>query len=213
MATNTKIENSIFYSRRGNKAAWTAPNLLGRALAQVETHLGERDKRFTMLGVEIVPDTARCEIFFQTGLPRYVGIRIHARATESEFLSMWQIGHEALHCLDPASAATILEEGLAVYFQYRILSEHSREYPGKELSIDAVRKKYPLHGQEANYEAAYQDVLRLFAAAGGDAQALAALKALRTGGKTLSTITAQDLAQAIPGVPEELAQRLARGFS
>lgn len=101
---------------------WTIASRLGDALRDAESLFGERDKSYTILGVELT----------NQGYPQiwYPGDRKHliVQVTESCLFDMdraiFQVAHDAIHCLAPngSAQANVLEEGLATLYAERYYS-------------------------------------------------------------------------------------------
>ena len=109
--------SSIFISHPiPNGHSWTITSKLGHILRTAEEKYGPRDYTYTILGVE----------FNQDGHPRiwYPGncknviIQISMNCINDINRAVFQVAHEAIHCLCPTGTKTtnVLEEGLANLF-------------------------------------------------------------------------------------------------
>lgn len=111
------LDPSLFVAGNhpGGGYTWTLPSRLGEMLQLAESLFGERDRSWTILGVEIGPDTAQLW-YPKTG--RRVIIRLHASAATDMDRACFQLAHETVHLLAPngGGAANNLEEGVACYF-------------------------------------------------------------------------------------------------
>jgi len=99
-----------------NGYTWTLVSRLGEALHLAEQLFGERDKSYTILGVEFVL-ADRPQIWYP-GNRKHVIIQLSANSLLDEFQALYQLAHETIHLLSPLGnkSANILEEGLATYF-------------------------------------------------------------------------------------------------
>jgi|SRR5690554_1300970 len=109
--------SSIFISHPiPNGYSWTITSKLGHILRVAEGKYGPRDHTYTILGIE----------FNQDGHPRiwYPGdckniiIQISMDCMSDINRAVFQVAHEAIHCLCPTGTKTanVLEEGLANLF-------------------------------------------------------------------------------------------------
>ena len=98
---------------------WTLPSHLGDALKAAEQKYGERDRSWTILGVE----------FTKSGPPqvwypgsndgrRDVIVQLTTNCAGDMIRQLFQLSHESIHLLSPTGSghATVFEEGLAAYF-------------------------------------------------------------------------------------------------
>lgn len=99
-----------------NIYSWTLTSRLGHMLRQVEQEYGQRDKNYTILGIE-----------FEAGGPRinYRGpekndiiIQLGPIGLTNVFFAYWCLAQEVVHLLSPTGedSANVLEEGLATKF-------------------------------------------------------------------------------------------------
>jgi hypothetical protein len=102
-----------------NGFSWTLASRLGQMLSKVETSFGQRDRTFTILGIE-----------FHDGVPQlwfpgncgHVVIQLGLTAMQDPSRAMFQLAHERVHLLDPAPGGTNnLEEGIATQFSLDFL--------------------------------------------------------------------------------------------
>src|SRR5437763_183874 len=94
---------------------WTLPSRLGALLNEAERLYGERDRSYTILGVEFGPGDP--QIWFP-GNRRHIVIQLADNALENTALAVYQLAHETIHLLSPTGTANapVLEEGLATAF-------------------------------------------------------------------------------------------------
>lgn len=187
-----------------NGYSWTLASRLGQMLECAEKYFGARAKKWTLLGIEFTRGgpslwfpghPRRCDIIIQLGV---------RAATDHEF-GCWQLAHEVLHVLSPVElgAATVLEEGLATFFQYLYLETH--------LGGDTDwLSQFPL--SDRRYEAARNGVRRLIEAGGGMDKTFDMLREARSCAGGFSAIDEGQLKALLPNLPAELAQELVSPF-
>ncbi|NBR14512.1 MAG: hypothetical protein EBU01_08005, partial [Crocinitomicaceae bacterium] len=95
---------------------WTVASRLGEAIDLAERLYGDRDKSYTILGVEFVLSD-RPKIWYP-GSQKFIIIQLTASSLSDEFQALYQLSHETIHLLSPIGkrSANVLEEGLATYF-------------------------------------------------------------------------------------------------
>jgi hypothetical protein len=184
--------SSIFTSHPfQNGYTWTITSKIGHILQEAEKRFGERDKSYSILGVE----------FNQDGHPRiwYPGdcknivIQISLSCINDLNRAVFQVSHELIHCLSPTGikSANCLEEGLANLF-----------------SIEYTRDNR--HGiwtsSDPKYTAASKLVEELFAIDND------IIKKVRNIIPTISLIDKETLIKANSSIPEELAEKLTVKF-
>ena len=115
----------------------TLAQLTSVFLTEIEKLFGPRDPKFTYVGLEFdTSHDAKPRIWFpHTGYPgretnepsRHVNIRLTGNAQNDANLAIWQLAHECVHLIDPwnieveGRQSTVLEEGLAVWYQNTIV--------------------------------------------------------------------------------------------
>ena len=115
----------------------TLAQLTSVFLTEIEKLFGPRDPKFTYVGLEFdTTHDAKPRIWFpHTGYPgretnepsRHVNIRLTGNAQNDANLAIWQLAHECVHLIDPwnieveGRQSNVLEEGLAVWYQYTIV--------------------------------------------------------------------------------------------
>ena len=106
---------------------WTLTSRLGSIIREVEALYGERDKSWTILGVEFGPGIP---MLWYPGDCMHVAIQLSANALESTSIASYQLAHEAVHLLSPTGGneAPVLEEGIATVFSedYMLRNFHLR---------------------------------------------------------------------------------------
>ncbi|NBX81427.1 MAG: hypothetical protein EBQ94_13825 [Flavobacteriales bacterium] len=113
------INNNLFITKEldtKNGFTWTVASRLGEAIDLAERLYGDRDKSYTILGVEFVLSD-RPKIWYP-GSQKFIIIQLTASSLSDEFQALYQLSHETIHLLSPIGkrSANVLEEGLATYF-------------------------------------------------------------------------------------------------
>jgi len=113
------INNNLFIAKELDSKdgyTWTVASRLGDALHLAEQLYGDRDKSYTILGVEFVL-ADRPQIWYP-GNRKFIVIQLTASSLTNEFQALYQLSHETIHLLSPLGmkSANVLEEGLATYF-------------------------------------------------------------------------------------------------
>ena len=130
----------------------TLAQLTSVFLTEIEKLFGPRDPKFTYVGLEFdTSHDAKPRIWFpHTGYPgretnepsRHVNIRLTGNAQNDANLAIWQLAHECVHLIDPwnieveGRQSSVLEEGLAVWYQYTIVQGVSL---GDDASYEEAR--------------------------------------------------------------------------
>jgi hypothetical protein len=98
----------------GAGSSYTISSRLGDTLRHAEALFGERDKSYTLLGVEFA--SVPVPLIWYPGDCRHVLIRLASMDNVNR--AIYQLAHETVHCLTPTggNAMNILEEGMATYF-------------------------------------------------------------------------------------------------
>ncbi len=101
---------------------WTMPSLLGDMLHMAQRMFGERDRSYTLLGVEFCGDLPRV---WCPGNRRDLIVQVAVRCMNEPERACYQMAHECIHLLGPSgcSSATVLEEGLATWFAQHYMAE------------------------------------------------------------------------------------------
>jgi hypothetical protein len=162
---------------------------LGSMLAEIEALFGPRNHDYTLLGVEFsgnMPD-----LWFP-GDRGDIVIRLQELAIMDEKRARFQLAHEAVHLLDPVvgDQVTVLEEGLATFYQLQYIRREDATYGTGDRKYDAA------------------------AALAGELMARCpeAVKRLRAAGQRVSAISAELLAAACPALGRDGADALASRF-
>lgn len=171
---------------------WTLTSILGDSLAKAESQFGQRDKDYTILGIEFVDQPQPCIWYSSSSrLGKHIIIRLMINCVEDFNQGVFQLTHEVIHCLSPigpAIAATVLEEGLASYF--------SQEYSKNHGNLV----------NSGNYLEARNLVEELLAID------IDIIKKLREIQPTISLITEAEILSVNDSVPQRLARDLTQLF-
>lgn len=171
-------------------SSWTLAARLGDMLMEAEKRFGERDKEYSILGIE-----------FHHGGPmttyrdgrKHIVIQLSIGALEDHTLACWQLSHETIHLLSPLGkqGANILEEGLATHF--------SRFYLRDKLGI-------PVTAVGENYVEADDIVTKMLTLNEN------AIREMREREPTISHMTPEIIKAVFPKFPDDLAEKLCRKF-
>jgi hypothetical protein len=159
-------------------------------LNKAEEAYGQRDKSFTILGIEF---EANAPQIWYPGNCRHIAIQLTPDTATDEIVGCYQLAHECIHLLSPLgqSGANTLEEGLATFFAHKYL---------EETFTHSMPATIP------SYEVARQMVDELLAI---DPQAIKALRAIEP---TISKVTAQQMLDLYPSLPVTTAYALEATF-
>jgi len=171
--------------------SWTITSKLGHILRTAEEKYGPRDYTYTILGIE----------FNQDGHPRiwYPGdcknivIQISMDCMNDINRAVFQVAHEAIHCLCPTGTKTanVLEEGLANLFsiEYTLTNGNGIWTSNDQKYTDASK----LVKQLLSFD---EDII----------------KKLRIVQPTISSIDKNLILKTNSNIPEDLADSLTRIF-
>ena len=122
-----------------NGYTWTITSKLGHILDVAESKFGKRDKSYTILGVEL-NQAGHPQIWYPSNNKNLI-IQISLNCIDDINRAVFQVAHEAIHCLSPTGnrTANILEEGLANLFaiQYTLEYGHGFWNPNDQRYKDA----------------------------------------------------------------------------
>lgn len=113
---------------------WTLTSRIGNMLKEAEAMFGERDKAWTILGVEMCMDKDATPQNWYPGSPRRKDIIFQITPAEDMQHACYQLAHEVIHSLSPhvGKTATVFEEGVATWFA----RWYVRENFGLEIGSD-----------------------------------------------------------------------------
>lgn len=173
---------------------WTVVSRVGDMIKKAESLFGDRDKSYTLLGVEVGANDYP-QIWYPGG-HSHVIIQISHAAASNMNLACFQLSHEVIHLLSPsgAAAASNLEEGVAVYFS---------DYYMKRVMNDNTDY---LRGADGKYKKAFEVVRQVL----DDPMYKYFIKDLRVHTPSFSKITTDHL---IPVFSKSDANFLVKKFS
>lgn len=188
-----KLEKPLLVAERigPGRYTWTLASVLGDMLQLAQAMFGERDRAFTLLGVEFCGDHPRV---WCPGNRGDMIIQLAERCLDEPDRACYQMAHECIHLLGPqgCSSATVLEEGLATWFAQFYMAErmgkptwHSALYS----YTDAQRQYETLHALDAN-----------------------AIRTLREVQPTFNLFTAELLLEHYPALGAAAAEALVQPF-
>jgi hypothetical protein len=171
--------------------SWTITSKLGHILRTAEEQYGPRDYSYTILGVEFNQD-GHPRIWYP-GDCKHIIIQISMNCIDDINRAVFQVAHEALHCLCPTGKnnANVLEEGLANLFsiEYTIANGNGVWTSNDQKYTDASELVKQL--LSLDYEI---------------------IKKLRLVQPTISYIDKDLILRTNPNVPVELADKLSMKF-
>jgi len=166
---------------------WTITSKMGDMLQKAEAKYGERDKTYTILGIEL--SSVGNPYIWYLGDRKQIIIRINEFCLNDMDYAVFQVSQEIIHCLCPTggSNATYLEEGLATHF-------------GNEYYRSCGYVKW--HVNDPKYIEALNLVEQLFRI---DAEII---KKVRNIEPIISLVTKNQLIDVNKNIPECLADKL-----
>lgn len=114
---------------------WTLASRLGDMLTWAQNLFGPRNKEYTVLGIEF---SAEGPMIWYPKAAKHIVIQLSLSARQDEVIALYQLSHECVHLLQPSGgeAATVFEEGLAVFFSWWYLEERLGIAKARELTSD-----------------------------------------------------------------------------
>lgn len=182
----------------GGRYTWTLASQLGEMLRLAESRFGERDKTYTILGVEFVEDGPQCWFPHNS---RNIVIRLGSQCLCEPDRACFQLAHESIHLLSPTGGrnANVLEEGLATHFQTWYMDNHyPSDWPPSRHDWNRLECESYVHAKDLT-----EHLLDL------DPEVI---KRLRKHQPTLSCMTADDIVNACPDFDSDMAVALTRKF-
>lgn len=140
----------------GGGYTWTLPSLLGAWLAEAERRYGERNKNYTILGVEIGP-RERPQVWYP-GNRQHILIQLSAKAAVDRNWALFDLSQEIVHLLAPSGGknANLFEEGVATLFQCDVC-----EQAGVKVNGVSVRKAVENGAKSSKVTREYFEALQL----------------------------------------------------
>ena len=174
--------------------SWTLAAVLGEIILHAEEMFGERDKSYTILGIDFTPgDEART---WTPGNCKHIIVQLSMNGLTDRYEAYRQLAHEGIHLLSPTGKAdaNVLEEGLAVYFEQWYLNDIFGDgWWNNSINNTAYREAV----------AAARALLVLD---------IDAVKKLRQIEPTIARITAAQIQAVCPDLAPQIADRLASRF-
>ncbi len=193
MIANVQFETDLLYARplpSGTGWTWTLASRLGHILGIAQELYGPCVRNYTLLGVEFGGNIPQ---IWYPGNCGHVVVQISpACATDME-RACFQMAHEAVHLLSPSGEqrTIVLDEGLATHFSIRYMREHL--YSDWYADVESYRSACCLTEQ-------------LLALDSG------IIRTIRQHQPSLPHVTADDICNAHPAVPHELAVAVTQPF-
>lgn len=139
------ISDNIFSTTpMPNGSSWSIVSKLGFILNIAEFKYGKRDQKYTILGIELT-DQGYPQIWFPSSVfPNSIIIQITEDCLADLDRAMYQVAHEAIHCLRPHPNinSTVLEEGIATHFAHEYMStfEHKPQWTASTTQYILAKK-------------------------------------------------------------------------
>ncbi len=170
---------------------WTITSKLGHILRTAEEKYGNRDKEYTILGVEISLN-AQPQIWYP-GNCKHIAIQLTQGCIVNMDRAVFQLAHEAIHCLSPTGGqnANYLEEGLGTHFSIEYTMNNGHGSWSAEL---------------AKYGDALTKVRELLSI---DSEIIKKVRGIQP---TIAFITVDNLLATNDKIPEKLATELVTKF-
>ena len=195
----TYCQNQLVAKPTGSGYTWTLTSRLAQALREAEKRYGERDKKWTILGVEFTAEKQPQVWYPYSGdNENFIIVQLTQHASCNDKKALFQLSHEVIHLLSPAGGnveSTVLEEGLATYFSIQYLKQQ-----GFDISPDYI--------SSTSYQDAYAAVETLYNTY-DNADSL--IEQLRLEYSTLG-LNKQQIMDVITGIDDGLAERLSAKF-
>ncbi len=177
----------------GKGYSWTLAAVLGEIILKAEEMFGDRDRSYTLLGIDFAPDYSKT---WTPGNCKHIIVQLNMDCLTDRYQAYLNLAHEGIHLLSPTGKAdaNVLEEGLAVYFaQWYLNYVFEDGWWNGTFKDDAYRRA----GDAAKQLLAYD---------------IDVIKKLRQVQPTIAYITAEQIKAQCPAVSDELAALLARRF-
>lgn len=155
----------------------------------------ESDRPWTRYGCEGKEDS------LQT---KYIFIQLSKNAMHDSPLAIWQLAHECIHLLSPdyKHKSTILEEGMATWYQRRWVENCSDIFPQRFKT-----KTYGISPKYAEYLEAYGLVDQLLSVDE------TSVKRIREIEPRIRNLSSEIIVKAAPWINRETAKKLVKTFS
>ena len=174
--------------------SWTLAAVLGEIILKAEERFGERDKSYTILGIDFTPgNDART---WTPGNCKHIIVQLSMNGLTDRYEAYRQLAHEGIHLLSPTGKAdaNVLEEGLAVYFEQWYMNDIFGDgWWNNSINNTAYREALEAAAALLTFDAD-------------------AIKKLRQIQPTIASITAAQIQTVCPALPAEIAEKLVRRF-
>ena len=181
-----------FKDQHGNSGfSYTLTQKVGEYLREAERRFGERNTKWTILGIEFFGDIP--QIWFPYN-EKLVSIILTDAASADPNEALFEIAHEVIHLLEPTirSPTSVFEEGLATLFAHDI----------------SVRDGLGRWSSQPSYLAAEKELKDLIAL---HPDAVNDVRSQLTK-RTFFDLTESDILAACPTAPSSLAKTLCEKF-
>jgi hypothetical protein len=169
---------------------WTLTSLLGSFLYELEQRYGQRNKEWTLLGIEF---SGQIPMIWFPGNNGNVSIMLSESASVNPAQAIYQLAHESVHILSPSGGRIALnvEEGMANAF-------------AREISL---RYGLAAHQPMDSYENASELLANLLTTVHCEA-----ICVLRTKKPQIHDWTPEFLQEELPSIKSDLAENLCKPF-
>jgi Zn-dependent peptidase ImmA (M78 family) len=106
---------------------YTLTTKLGVLLFEAETRFGQRNRDWTLLGIEFSGDVPQV---WYPGNRHYISIILSDDARTNPHRALFQLAHEVIHVLAPTGGrcSLMIEEGLATFFSMEISARYQLNF-------------------------------------------------------------------------------------
>ena len=165
-------------------------DILNLALTELEVMFGKRNHSRITLPVEV--NVKSPQVFYPND--QTIQVKITDSCTKERYRAYYQLSHEAVHMLSPVKLgyATVLEEGVAVWFSHNFMSKHTSNI-------------WSSSGDD-KYDYAWKLVEQLLA------ESKSGLKDIRDRFGGFSPLTEASILEVIPSLDPKIARDLSKKF-
>jgi len=177
--------------------SWTLAAVLGEIILKAEEMFGDRDRSYTLLGIDFAPDPLGASRTWTPGNCKHIIVQLSMDCLTDRYQAYLNLAHEGVHLISPTGKAdaNVLEEGLAVYFSRWYMNDVFGDgWWNGRLKKDAYGQAFDAVTELLQYD---ENII----------------KKLRHVQPTIAYITAEQIQAHCPAAPKELAAFLASRFS
>lgn len=190
-------------ARRLSKDSFNRQDLLTVStfmVEDIERLIGPRlqDKAYEFTGIYFASSHPQME-YTQKGRRHLTKIRLASGSSKDPGSALWQLAHECVHLITPFGGSTVLEEGVACWYQERWVDKIPQVFP------EWVKSRRN-EGYFPSYDEAYALVDALMT------KDPDVLKRLRRSEPVICKISAELLKQEAPWLNKAVARKLAARF-